>query len=93
VFAARKPSPFNRDRGAPAQATPADRDMVDLALRCGRVFGLEIYGVDTIETEAGLAVIEVNEFPNFTGVPDAARRIAEHVLGRIAGRAGWAREA
>jgi glutathione synthase/RimK-type ligase-like ATP-grasp enzyme len=87
VFAARKPSPFNRDRGAPAQATGAAPEMVDLALRCGRVFGLEIYGVDTIETDAGLAVIEVNEFPNFTGVPDAARRVADHILGRIAGRA------
>jgi ribosomal protein S6--L-glutamate ligase len=88
VFAARKPSPFNGNRGAAGQPARADEHMVDLALRCGRVFGLEIYGVDTIETDAGLAVIEVNEFPNFTGVPDAARRIADHVLARIAGRAG-----
>jgi ribosomal protein S6--L-glutamate ligase len=86
VFAARKPSPFNGDRSAPAQPAQADAHMVDLALRCGRAFGLEIYGVDTIETSDGVAVIEVNEFPNFTGVPEAARHIVDHVLARIAGR-------
>ena len=59
--------------------------MVDLALRCGQVFGLEIYGVDAIETAEGVAVIEVNEFPNFTGVAEAPRHIAEHVLARVAG--------
>jgi ribosomal protein S6--L-glutamate ligase len=82
VFAVYKPSPFNGDPAAaprPVDPTPA---MVDLALRCGATFGLELYGVDTIETPDGLAVIEVNEFPNFTGVPHAADCIADHVLAR-----------
>jgi ribosomal protein S6--L-glutamate ligase len=86
VFGMRKPSPFNGDRGAPARPAQPDECMVDLALRCGRVFGLEVYGVDTVETPDGPAVIEVNEFPNFTAVPDAARHIADHILARIAGR-------
>ena len=82
VFAVYKPTPFNGDLAAaprPVEATPA---MVDLALRCGATFGLEIYGVDTIETPDGLAVIEVNEFPNFTGVPHAGECIADYVLSR-----------
>ena len=82
VFAVYKPTPFNGDLAAaprPVQATPA---MVDLALRCGATFGLEIYGVDTIETPEGLAVIEVNEFPNFTGVPGAGECLADYVLAR-----------
>lgn len=86
VFASRKPSPFNGDRGAPARPARPDDRMVDLALRCGRLFGLEVYGVDTVETPDGPAVIEVNEFPNFTGVREAAHWVADHVLGRIAGR-------
>jgi len=86
VFAARKPSPFNGHRGAPAHLAGVEADVVDLALRCGQVFGLEIYGVDTIETADGLAVIEVNEFPNFTGVPDAARCVADYILARVGGR-------
>jgi ribosomal protein S6--L-glutamate ligase len=82
VFAVYKPTPFNGDLAAaprPVHATPA---MIDLALRCGATFGLEIYGVDTIETADGLAVIEVNEFPNFTGVPEAGECIADYVLAR-----------
>lgn len=82
VFAVRKPSPFNGDPSAAPQRVPADATMTDLARRCGRIFGLEIYGVDAIETEDGLAVIEVNEFPNFTGVPDAGELIADYVLAR-----------
>ena len=34
------------------------------------------------ETPDGLAVIEVNEFPNFTGVPHAGECIADYVLSR-----------
>ena len=82
VFAVYKPTPFNGDLAAeprPVAATPA---MVELALRCGATFGLEIYGVDTIETSDGLAVIEVNEFPNFTGVPHAGECIADYVIAR-----------
>ena len=86
VFASRKPSPFNGDRSATARSARADPHMVDLAMRCGQVFGLEVYGVDAVETADGIAVIEVNEFPNFTGVAEAARHIVDHVLARIAGR-------
>ena len=46
------------------------------------------YGVDAIETPSGLAVIEVNDFPNFTGVPGAADAIADYVLARFDGESG-----
>jgi ribosomal protein S6--L-glutamate ligase len=81
VFATRKPSPFNRDAQARPQPLRAEAEMIELALRCGRAFGLEIYGVDTVEGPDGLAVIEVNEFPNFTAVPGAAVYVAEVILG------------
>ncbi|OLB58758.1 MAG: hypothetical protein AUI13_06170 [Gemmatimonadetes bacterium 13_2_20CM_2_69_23] len=55
---------------------------MDLALRCGRVFGLDVYGVDTVETADGVAVLEVNEFPNFTAVAGAACTIADYILAR-----------
>ena len=86
VFAVRKPSPFNGDATATPQPVRPDARMRDLALRCGATFGLDIYGVDTVETAQGPAVIEVNEFPNFTGVPDAATHIAEYILAQIGPR-------
>lgn len=80
VLAVHKPSPFNGNSAASPQSVSLEPGMVELALRCGDVFGLDIYGVDTIETPNGLAVIEVNDFPNFTSVPGAADEIADYVL-------------
>ncbi|PYO65736.1 MAG: hypothetical protein DMD69_16475 [Gemmatimonadetes bacterium] len=76
------PSPFDGDPAAAPQPLRPEPGLVDLALRCGRVFGLDIYGVDAIETADGVAVLEVNEFPNFTAVPDAAGEIADFILAR-----------
>lgn len=83
VFAVRKPSPFNGDLSALPQPVQANPSMIELALRCGDIFGLDIYGVDTIETLDGLAVIEVNEFPNFTGVLGAGDLIADYILAKV----------
>jgi ribosomal protein S6--L-glutamate ligase len=86
VFAVHKPSPFNGDPRAEARSVVPTAAMVDLALACGAVFGLEVYGVDTLETPDGLVVIEVNEFPNFSGLRTAPDCIADHVLARITHR-------
>jgi ribosomal protein S6--L-glutamate ligase len=81
VWAVRKPSPLAaaRDRGrapTPVEPTP---ELAALARRCGKLFGLELYGVDCIETADGPLVLEVNEFPNYTGVVEADERIADLV--------------
>jgi ribosomal protein S6--L-glutamate ligase len=57
--------------------TPALRK---LALRIGRIFGLDIYGIDVVETPDGYAVLDINDFPSFGGVPRAVVRIAEYIL-------------
>jgi glutathione synthase/RimK-type ligase-like ATP-grasp enzyme len=38
--------------------------------------------VDCIETPGGLLVIEVNDFPNYTSVPDADKKLADYVVRR-----------
>lgn len=83
VFAVRKPSIFNGDPAASSELVQADQSIIDLAYRCGELFGLEIYGVDTILSSAGPVVIEVNDFPNFSGIPNVAELISDYVLDRI----------
>jgi ribosomal protein S6--L-glutamate ligase len=88
VWAVRKPSPLSRDAlpGATdagvTEATPVELtgELHELALRCGELFRLELFGVDCLVTPAGPVVIEVNEFPNYTGVADADAALADHVL-------------
>ena len=81
LFAVRKPSPFPPGR-RPAIAEPVRLTDEHRALgeRCRRLFGLELFGIDCLETADGVVVIEVNEFPNYTGVPDADDQLADHVL-------------
>jgi hypothetical protein len=52
----------------------------------GALFGLDIYGVDVVQTPEGWVGIDINDFPSFGGVPGAAVLIAKFIL-QIARRA------
>jgi ribosomal protein S6--L-glutamate ligase len=90
VWAIRKPSPFQptgRCLPSGGRRVAVTAELEALALRCGQLFDLEIYGVDCLETPQGLVVIEVNDFPNYTDVSDAPARAADHVAHRLWGAA------
>lgn len=86
VWATRKPSPVTTctlpaERLGPCPVSPRLRDV---ALTCGQAFGLSLYGVDCVEVDGEVVVIEVNDFPNYTHVPGADELLARHVLDRVA---------
>ena len=60
--------------GEPVEVSPEIRE---IALRCGRAFGLQLYGLDIIEGADGPRVVDVNYFPGYKGVPDAAVAVAD----------------
>jgi ribosomal protein S6--L-glutamate ligase len=77
VWAVRKPSPLTPRTGAREPGPiPLTADLGALGRRCGELFGLGLYGVDCVETEDGPVVIEVNEYPNYTGVDGADASLA-----------------
>jgi ribosomal protein S6--L-glutamate ligase len=53
-------------------------ELRDIALRCGRAFGIDLYGVDVIESEGKPYVVDMCSIPGFKGVPDAPARLAEY---------------
>src|SRR5207245_2157105 len=57
-------------RGEPFTLTS---ELRDIALRCGRAFGIDLYGVDVIESEGTPYVVDMCSVPGFKGVPDAPR--------------------
>jgi ribosomal protein S6--L-glutamate ligase len=64
------------------------------AVRAAKVLGLEIAGVDLMESKSGPLVLEVNSSPGFEGIERAtglniARQIVRHMM--LAGRRGRAR--
>ncbi|MBI3605388.1 MAG: hypothetical protein HY202_05110 [Nitrospirae bacterium] len=50
-----------------------------VALACGRIINLQVYGVDILTTPKGPCVVDLNPFPHILGVPSAAERLSEYI--------------
>ncbi|MBX6341928.1 MAG: lysine biosynthesis protein LysX [Thermomicrobiaceae bacterium] len=80
----------NVARGAVSQPCPLTAEVVDLALAAARAVGVEIAGVDLVETPEGLKVIEVNGGAEFKGLMrttdvDIAAAVVDYVVGQARG--------
>ncbi|MGZ4544091.1 MAG: ATP-grasp domain-containing protein [Blastococcus sp.] len=89
VFATVKRSPLHPGADVVEERIPVTTELRELALAVGRAFGLDIYGIDVVETADGWVVLDVNDFPSFGMVPEAATRLARTVL-RLTRRAARA---
>jgi ribosomal protein S6--L-glutamate ligase len=90
IWAVRRPSPLSGRNGSPVPAplTPA---LIELAAGCGRVLGLRLFGVDVVESNDGPFVVDVNEFPNYSGIDDAPAIIGRLFLAEAGvGASVWA---
>lgn len=59
---------------------PVSDEVRDIAARVRFGFGLELFGVDVIESPTGPQVVDVNYFPGYKGCPDPAPAIAAATL-------------
>jgi ribosomal protein S6--L-glutamate ligase len=92
VFATVKRSPLHPGADVVEEQIPVTPELRNLARAVGRVFGLDIYGIDVVETADGYMVLDINDFPSFGMVPQAAWRLARTVL-RVTRRQAAARDA
>lgn len=81
----------NVHRGGECEAVELAPAYRDAALRAAAATGLEVAGVDMLETAAGPLILEVNSSPGFEGLEgacglDIATRILEHVFSSAARR-------
>jgi ribosomal protein S6--L-glutamate ligase len=85
IWVIRKRSPFNQPTKEVEEGLmPLTPELEDLGIRCGKLFGLELFGVDCILTDEGPLIIEINDYPNYTNVPEANAELADYVLKRAA---------
>jgi ribosomal protein S6--L-glutamate ligase len=78
LFGVKKIFPRSTEKekyGEPFTLTP---QLCDIAVRCGQAFGIDLYGVDIIESEGRPYVVDMCSIPGFKGVPDATRLLAEY---------------
>ena len=80
VFAAVRRSPLHPGADVVEEPIPVTPELRSLALAVGQAFGLDIYGLDVVKTPEGWVVLDVNDFPSFGKVPEAAARLARTVL-------------
>jgi ribosomal protein S6--L-glutamate ligase len=92
VYAVRKKSPLHPDMNGGEGLMPVAPELRRLALNVGALFGLDIYGVDVVETPEGWVCIDINDFPGFKGVLGAVELIAQFIL-HVAGRGAMQRSA
>ena len=83
---------YQQKLGTPLTISPGLRD---LALKCGRAFGIEAFGLDVIFSGGQPYVVDVNSFPGFKGVPNAGLRLADFIYAQAQNLDGpaapWAR--
>ena len=80
VFGVKKPYPRTTVDEKTGESFTPSRELCAIALACGRTFGVELYGVDVIESDDGRYVVDVGSLPGYRGVPDAPRLLAEHLV-------------
>lgn len=81
LWAVRAPSPLGPAGGGGGERrrVALTVELTEVAHACGALFGLELFGVDCLMTADGPVVVEVNDFPNYAGVPEADAALADHV--------------
>jgi ribosomal protein S6--L-glutamate ligase len=79
LWVTRRSSPLARRTEAPLPValTPA---LADLARGCREIFRLPLLGLDVLETPEGLVIVDVNDFPNYTGLEEAPAAIGRLLL-------------
>lgn len=78
VHAVKKSSPLHLS--IEESEIPVTREMLKIARRAGQVFGLDLYGLDILETPKGLVIVDIKDFPSFYGVPRKVASVAEYIL-------------
>jgi len=78
LFGVRKVFPAITEAEKYGEPFAPTAEQADIALRCGRAFGIDLYGVDLIEHEGKTYVVDMSSIPGFKGV--AGRAVAFGVL-------------
>ena len=58
-------------------------ELREIALLCGRAFGVELFGFDVVMSGGRPYVVDIQSFPGFKGVPDAALRLSDYIYAAV----------
>ena len=79
IFGVKKVFPRRTEaekHGEPFTPTP---ELCEIVVRCGQAFGIDLYGVDIVESDGTPYVVDMSSIPGFKGVPDAPLRLVKYL--------------
>ena len=81
LFGVKKVFPIRTEQDGHGEPFTPRPELCDIALRCGRAFGIDLYSVDIIESDGKPYVVDMCSIPGCGGVPDAAHHLVSYLLG------------
>jgi len=78
IYGTRKVFPARTEAEKHGEPFTPSRELCDIARQCGGALGIDLYGVDVIESEGRLYVVDMSSIPGFKGVPDAPQVLADY---------------
>ena len=78
LFGVKKVFPRRTEEEKQGELFMLSPELREITLQCGRAFGIDLYGVDIIESEGTPYVVDMCSIPGFKGVPDAPRLLAQY---------------
>ena len=78
VFGVKKVFPRRTEEEKVGEPFTPSVDLCEIARRSGLAFGIDLYGVDVIESQGNHYVVDMCSIPGFKGVPGAVSLLARH---------------
>src|SRR5206468_2203169 len=78
LFGVRKVFPTRTEAEKYGEPFTPTAEQADIARRCAGAFGIDLCGVDLIESEGRTYVVDIASIPGFKGVPDAPTHLASY---------------
>jgi len=78
LFGVRKVFPARTETEKYGEPFTPTAEQADIARRCAGAFGIDLCGVDLIESEGRTYVVDIASIPGFKGVPDAPLHLASY---------------
>ncbi|MGW3568415.1 ATP-grasp domain-containing protein [Streptomyces sp. NPDC000941] len=80
LYATERSSPLHPGEPVRERRVALSAEVGRIVAEAGAVYGLDLYGVDVLLGPDGPVIVDVNDFPSFRQVPDAAARVGQAVL-------------
>ena len=80
LFGVRRIWPIQKYEDKLGQPFELSAELRDIALRCGRVFGIDLYGLDMVVSGGRPYVVDVQKFGSYMGVPNAPGVLADYLV-------------